>query len=124
MGEPTLPSETEFKLMRELWRHGDLTVRELHERLADSWPVGYTTVLKLLQRMTAKGLVTRCREGRSHRYSAAVREEPLERRLAHEFLHRTFGGSVERLLQRILPRDPTSSEELEQVRRLVDELDR
>ena len=89
----------------------------------DTWPVGYTTVLTLLQRMTAKGLVSRRLDGRRHRYTAAVAEESLERRLAQEFLDRTFGGSVERLVRRVLPFRSASSDELERVRRVLDEIE-
>lgn len=120
---PALPSEAELKVLRELWDAGALTVRDVHERVRDAWPVGLTTVLKLLQRMHDKQLVGRREEGPAHRYHALVEEEALERRLVRDFISRTFGGSVERLIQRALPADITDDEELEELRRLLDRLD-
>jgi predicted transcriptional regulator len=119
----TLPSDAELKLLRELWRHGEQSVSDLHERVQDYWPVGYTTVLKLLQRMTDKELVTRRQEGRAHMYRAAVARERTERRVARSFLEQTFGGSIEALLQSALPTGGARAEEIEEIRRLLDRLE-
>lgn len=119
---PRLPSESELRLLRELWVAGGLTVREIHERVHDAWPVGLTTVLKLLQRMHEKGLVRRREEGRAHRYIPVVDEAALERRLVQDFMSRTFAGSAERLIQRALPMADADPDELEEIRRLLDRL--
>lgn len=119
----SLPSEAELKLLRELWEHGEQSVAELHARVEVGWPVGYTTVLKLLQRMTEKRLVTRRPEGRLHLYRSAVTREGTERRVARSFLRRTFGGSLERLLQSALPTGRARAEEIAEIRRLLDQLE-
>lgn len=121
--DPALPSDAELKLLRELWERGEQSVGDLHERVQPDWPVGYTTVLKLLQRMTDKGLVVRRQEGRGHLYRPAVERESTERRVTRSFLRRTFGGSVERLLQSALPTGPARREEIEEIRRLLDRLE-
>ncbi|HEM47064.1 MAG TPA: BlaI/MecI/CopY family transcriptional regulator [Alphaproteobacteria bacterium] len=121
--DPTLPSDAELKLLRELWEHGEQSVGELHERVQGYWPVGYTTVLKLLQRMTDKELVARRPEGRAHQYRAAVGRERTERRVARSFLQRTFDGSLEALLQSALPTGGARAREIEEIRRLLDRLE-
>ena len=121
--EGTLPSDAELKLLRELWEHGEQSVGDLHERVQDYWAVGYTTVLKLLQRMLDKELVERRREGRAHLYRSAVRRETTERRVARSFLRRTFDGSIEALLQSALPAGRARHEEIEEIRRLLDRLE-
>lgn len=121
--DPTLPSDAELKLLRELWEHGEQSVGDLHARVQPEWPVGYTTVLKLLQRMTDKRLVTRRQEGRAHLYRPAVERESTERRVTRSFLRRTFAGSVERLLQSALPTGPARQAEIEEIRRLLDRLE-
>lgn len=118
-----LPSDAELKLLRELWKRGEQSVGDLHERVQPDWPVGYTTVLKLLQRMTDKGLVVRRQEGRGHLYRPAVERESTERRVTRSFLRRTFGGSVERLLQSALPTGSARQAEIEEIRRLLDRLE-
>lgn len=119
----TLPSDAELKLLRELWEHGEQSVGDLHERVQRYWPVGYTTVLKLLQRMTEKGLVERRLEGRAHRYDSAVARAQVERRVARSFLERTFGGSIERLILSALPPGRARGDEIDEIRRLLDKLE-
>lgn len=111
-----LPSDAELKVLRELWLHGDSTVREIHDRVSAGWDVGYTTVLKLLQRMLAKRLVERRQEGRAHRYMAAVAEDRTQRRLARDLVRRVFGGSVGDLLQAALPPGRAREAEIEKIR--------
>jgi predicted transcriptional regulator len=114
-----LPSDAELKILRELWVHGASTVREIHDRVSKEWPVGYTTVLKLLQRMLEKGLVGRREKGRAHVYRAAVSAERTRRRIARELLERAFGGSIQGLIEAALPRGQARAEELEEIRRML-----
>ena len=53
------PTASELEILRVLWARGPSTVREVHEALSEKKDLGYTTVLKLLQIMTAKGTVRR-----------------------------------------------------------------
>ena len=73
------PTPAELDLLRVLWQRGPSTVRDMHAAVERD--VGYTTVLKLLQIMTEKGLVTRDASARSHIYTAAVSEDDTQRRL-------------------------------------------
>src|SRR6185503_1292472 len=54
---PKLPKPTdgELAILRVLWDLGPSTVRQIHTHLRT--PTTYTTILKLLQIMTEKGLV-------------------------------------------------------------------
>ena len=106
-----------------LWQRGSSTVREVKEELEQEREVGYTTVLKLLQIMHEKGLVERDESERSHRYSPAVAENATERRLVGDLIDRGFSGSAGRLVLRALAARKASSEELAEIRRLIDELD-
>lgn len=114
-----MPSDAELKILRELWLHGESTVREIHDRVSQRWDVGYTTVLKLLQRMLEKGLVERREEGRAHRYRAVVSEDRTQRRLARQFVRRAFGGSVGDLVQAALPTGPAREAEIEKIREML-----
>lgn len=98
-------------------------MREIHDRVADDWPVGYTTVLKSLQRMLEKGLVTRREEGRAHRYRAVSTEKRTQRRLARELAEKAFGGSISRLVQAALPGGRARAGELEEIRRMLREIE-
>lgn len=114
-----MPTDTELDLLRVLWTRGPSTVREVQADLdANS---GYTTVLKHLQIMLEKGLVTRDASQRAHVYRAAVAEDETQRRLVDDLLDRAFGGSARQLVMRALSTDRVSREEIEQIRRLLDE---
>ena len=115
-----MPTDAELALLRVLWQRGPSTVREVHDRLDD---VGYTTVLKQLQIMLDKGLVTRDESSRAHVYSAAVEQDRMQRRMVDDLLDRAFGGSARQLVAHALSGDDVSHAELEAIRSLIDELD-
>ena len=122
-GAPPLPTDAELGILQVLWRRGPSTVREVLGELGRERPVGYTTVLKLLQIMHEKGLVERDESERSHRYRAAVAEQATQRRLVGDLIDRGFEGSAGRLVLRALSARRATPEELSEIRRLLDELE-
>lgn len=109
--------------MRVLWRRDEATVREVHDELRRGRKTGYTTVLKLMQIMTDKGLVTRDESQRSHVYRPAVGEVETQSRLVSDLVDKAFGGSASRLVMRALSPE-TSQEELAEIRGFLDEVAR
>jgi predicted transcriptional regulator len=97
-------------------------VREVHEHLESERTVGYTTVLKLLQIMADKGLVSRDESSRTHVYEAAVSQEATQQHLVSDLIDRAFGGSAMGLVMQALTDNPASEDELRRVRDLLDEL--
>ena len=116
-----LPTDAELQILLVLWKSAPLTVREVHERLGTS--SGYTTVLKTMQIMAEKGLVTRDVTNRSHLYRPAVQAAPTEKRLVSELVEKAFDGSAARLAMRALSTGRASREELAEVRRLLEALE-
>jgi predicted transcriptional regulator len=114
------PTEAELGILRVLWRRGPCTVRELLEDFGES--TGYTTILKLLQIMTEKGLVRREEGARQHVYEAARPEQETQRQLVAHLMERAFGGSAHRLVMQALAVKKASPEELEEIRRLLNRL--
>lgn len=125
MGKPKLPQPTdrELGILRVLWGRGPCTVREVHDVLNAARPTGYTTVLKLLQIMTEKGLVTRDESNRSHVYRARRTEEQTERQLVGDLVRRVFGGSARRLVIQALSAEKATADELREIRELIDRLE-
>ena len=87
-----LPTDAELEILRVLWKLGPSTVRAVCDRMSQIRPTGYTTVLKLLQIMTEKGLVIRDESQRAHVYQAAMPESDTQTRLVDNLLDRAFGG--------------------------------
>ena len=88
---PTIrPTNAELAILGVLWRRGPSTVREVHEALREGREesVGYTTILKLLQIMTEKGLVTRDENQRPQIYHSRYRREHTQRQLLHDLVQR------------------------------------
>jgi predicted transcriptional regulator len=120
--EPAIrPTTAELEILRVLWQRGPRTVREVHESLRRRDRIGYTTVLKLLQIMTEKGLVTRDVSARTHVYAAAASQSTTQRRLVADLTERVFGGSTLGLVLHALSTSAASPEELDQIRKLLDQ---
>jgi predicted transcriptional regulator len=120
MSELPRPTEAELEILRVLWDRGPSTVREVHTEITRTRTAAYTTVLKLLQIMTDKGLVTRDEADRSHVYSPRVAEEVTQRQLVTDLLERAFKGSAASLVMQALDASPASADELAEIRRLID----
>lgn len=118
------PTDAELEILGVLWEKGAATVREVHESLAARKPTGYTTVLKFMQIMTDKGLLTRREEHRVHLYEAAVPREATQSDLVRDLAQRAFGGSALELAMRALETNRASSQELAQIRELLDQVEK
>jgi predicted transcriptional regulator len=114
------PTEAELELLRVLWE-GPATVRELHDAINLQRPVVYTSVLKILQIMTEKGLVEREESGKAHIYSAAASQEQTQNQLLRDLSERLFSGSAAQLAMHALAMQPTSEEELDEIRNLIEQ---
>jgi predicted transcriptional regulator len=119
------PTDTELSILRVLWQHGPGTVRETlkrfnqdHEREA-----GYTTILKMLQIMTDKGLVERDDSRRPQVYRARLPQEQTQRQLLADLIDKAFGGSAKKLVMQALASKEATEKELAQVERLLDKLE-
>ena len=125
MAEKTMPRPTdaELAILRVLWERGPSTVRDVHDALAERQATGYTTVLKLMQIMTDKGLVVRDESQRAHIYEARQSEQRTQRQLLIDLADRAFGGSPARMVMQALSGRRASAEEINEIRELLDELE-
>ena len=116
------PTESELEILQILWKHKEVTVRDVHEQLASIKDVGYTTTLKLMQIMYEKGLVHRDDSAKTHIYKAAVNQEKTQRHLVSKMVDGLFGGSPTQLVIQALGTHSTSKEELDKIQQLIDHL--
>lgn len=114
------PTEGELELLQILWQKEPATVREIHEALSEDKSSGYTTVLKLLQIMTTKGLVIRDEANRAHVYRAAFSQDTMQSRLLKDLSNRLFAGSAAQLALHALSMAPASDDELAEIRALLE----
>ena len=119
MKNQTLPTDAELLLLRFLWKNGPSTVREVRDGAGSS--VGYTTVLKLLQIMLAKGLVERDETGVAHTYMASEPQEKTEKRIVGRLMDQLFDGSPSRLVLSALSAERASRQELDEIRGMLND---
>jgi BlaI family transcriptional regulator, penicillinase repressor len=121
---PQKPTAAELQILQVLWERGPSTVRDVHDALQEEKALGYTTVLKLMQIMTSKGLVRRDENQRAHVYEAQQPAEKTKRQFAADMLERVFDGSARDLMLHALAAQRSTRQEIEELRSLLDEHER
>ena len=115
------PTPGELEVLKVLWKRGPSTVREVMEVLNETRRRAYTSVMSLLGVMTEKGLLTRDAKGRMYVYRAKVAREKTLGLMVEDLLGRAFEGSASTLVARLLDQSSPSPEELEEIRRTLEE---
>jgi len=118
------PTAAELAILRVLWRSGPCTVRDVHAAVYGDTRIGYTSALKLMQNMLAKGLVTRTEDARQHVYAAAVSERRTLNRVVSGWMDNVFDGSSLALAMQALDARPVAADELAELKAVIRKLER
>lgn len=118
------PTEVELQILRILWELGPSPVREIHNRLAADKGTNYSTTVKMLSVMLEKGLVKRTENVRPHVYRPTISREKAGKQMLKELINKVYEGSTMSLVVQALSSTPASPEEREELRRLLDQMDR
>ena len=118
------PTDAELEILRVIWGLGPCTVREVFAELKAKRDTGYTTALKLMQIMTEKGLLRRDESVRPQVYEPVRSQHQTQRQLIGDLLDRAFSGSPGNLVLQALSAKKTTAQEREQIRALLDELEK
>jgi len=119
------PTRSELEILQVLWRQGPSTVRSVNDQLNEQKrAVQYTSTLKLMQIMVEKGILQRDETAMKHVYSAAIEEQTFKGFLLERFVDNLYEGSATSLMMQLLGNKKTSKEELDQIRDLLDKLDK
>lgn len=120
---PHRPTDAELEILAVLWANGPSTVRQVHRHLLRSRPGHYNSVLKTLQIMREKGLVSRDDSERPQVYSAVASRATTEHRLLKDLMNRVFGGSAVKLIMRAASLKRASPQEIREIRKRLGELE-
>lgn len=118
------PTKSELEILSVLWERDAATVREVYEIINAQKPTAYTTILKLMQIMTEKGLVEPDKSSRAHVYRATEAQDETQKNLVADLIERAFRGSALKLVQHVLETKPASHEELKEIRRMIREAEK
>ncbi|MFG6468535.1 BlaI/MecI/CopY family transcriptional regulator [Roseateles sp. BYS87W] len=115
----TKPTAAELDLLQVLWRLGPADAKAVHEALLDERPdATYATVLRQLQVMHGKGLLTRDESQRPQVYAPVQAQDKLQQSLVKDFIAKAFAGSGKALVLAALKNHVSASERAE-IQRLL-----
>jgi predicted transcriptional regulator len=117
------PTRAELQILRVLWDRGPLSVREVQRVLGDARGTGYTSVLKMLQIMTEKGLVDRDDTVRPQIYRPRQSQDRTQRQMLTDLMQRAYGGSVKALVLHAIGTRKPSARDLEAIAKLLDKVE-
>ncbi len=113
------PTAAELDLLRLIWQTGPSSVKQVHQvALKDRPDLAYATVLRLMQVMHTKGLLSRDESQRSHVYAAAQAQDSHQTNLLKDLIHKAFSGSAKDLVLAAL-RGHISKEEREEIQKFL-----
>jgi BlaI family penicillinase repressor len=117
------PTEKELEILQIMWGKESISVREVHEAMGGESSNGYTTILKLMQIMFEKGLVTRQKSGKLHLYTAVPSLENTRQQMVDKMIDTVFQGSAEKLVMSALGNSKSSKEELIEIKKYLEQLE-
>ena len=121
--KPIKTTEKELEILQIVWEKEAVSVKDVHEALGGDANNGYTTILKLMQIMHDKGLVTRQKSGKLHVYKAVPSLENTRQQLLDKMINTVFQGSASRLVMSALGNSNSSKEELREIKEYLEKLE-
>ena len=121
--ETDLPA-AELEVLKTLWDHGPITVRQvmnhLHKR---DRKIAYTTVLTFLTRLEQRGLVSSDKSGLAYVYRAVATREKITKSRLKSFLEDVYDGAAAPLVLQLVREGKLSQQDIEELQSLIDALD-
>ena len=117
------PTEKELEILQIMWEKGPVAVKDVHECMGGEQQNGYTTILKLMQIMHEKGLVTRQKSGKLHLYKALASQEHTRQFMIEKMIKTVFQGSAMQLVMSALGNKHSSKQELMEIKRYLEKLE-
>ena len=113
--------DSELKVMDVLWREGDLPAKAIARTLTEEIGWNVNTTYTLIKRCIAKEAIERSEPGFMCR--ALVSKEQVQQEETQELIDKVFDGSADKLFASLLGGRRISQEQLELLRRMIDEMD-
>jgi len=124
MPDPTAAlGPTEIEILRYLGDHHPVRVGDVADHFARTSGQARTTILTIMERLRAKGHLTRKRVGGAYHYSPVVPKADLLRWLVKTFVDTTLAGSVAPFVAYLSGGGPVTEEDLDQLKQLVRDLE-
>jgi BlaI family penicillinase repressor len=117
------PTAVELEILRILWELEPCPVRDIHSRLFEAKGTNYSTTVKMLSVMLQKGLVSRNEKVTPHLYRAMLTRQRAAKTFLGDLVEKVYDGSMMSLVLQALANGKPSKDEIEKVRKLLDEME-
>ncbi len=107
--------------MKVVWSLGRPTVREVFDVLRRRRELAYTTVMTMMNILVQKQHLARERDGRAFRYTPVRSRQQVIAGMVDEFVGRVFDGAARPLLVSLVKDRGLSADDLDAIRRAIDE---
>jgi predicted transcriptional regulator len=116
----TALGETEMELLQHVWEMKHATVAEVHQRVLQTRPVAYTTIMSILKKLADKGLLGYEQEGSAYVYFALKPAEQVRANVLRDVLNKVFSGSPMALVQTLVAQEHFDETQLAEIRQLIE----
>lgn len=121
MAKSASMGKLQLQIMQILWRDGEASAREITDSLSLTEPVMHSTVQTILRKLEAKGAVEHRQEGRTFIFRPLYERSTVTESATRDLLNRVFQGSIYGLVSHLLKHEEISQDELQRLRKLIDE---
>lgn len=112
--------DSELKVLEILWEGGEMPARDVAAQAEKTVGWSKTTTYTVLKKCVEKGLAARQDPG--FRCKALISRQEAQQRETRGLIDRLYGGSADRLVASLLDGKTLSSEEINRLRKLVEDL--
>ena len=116
-------TQVELQVLQILWEHGPSPVRVIHAHLSRQRDTNYSTTVKMVSIMMEKNLVKRNEDERPHVYSPVMTRRRAQKRMLTDLIDQVYEGSATSLVLQALSSKKTSTEDLQQIRDMIDQIE-
>ncbi len=120
----TTLGDLQSAIMAVLWERGEASVADVHTVVGEDRGLAFTTIATMLRKMEEKGVVEHRRRGRQFLYRPTVSEREVRSSMVRELLDRVFAGDPAALVSHLIAEREIDAEELDDLRRRLERLDR
>jgi BlaI family penicillinase repressor len=114
----TTLTDLELEIMKVVWDHDTVTVRDVYETLLKRRKVAYTTVMTMMKILEQKKYLKKNQDDRAYVYRPAQPRRQVIGDMVRDFVNRVFNGSAEPLLVHLVEEHNLSKQDLAEIARM------
>ncbi len=112
-------SESEFEVMKLIWKHSPISTNDITEKLTKTTTWSPKTIQTLIKRLVTKGALSYEKQGRMFVYTPLINETEYLGQQRRSFLARFYDGNIAAMLSAYIADDKLSEQELADLRALL-----